>query len=187
MPYPFRNATALLAGLLAFATLGTSCSYSRIGDLTVLANRNIGSTGDYELVQRGVKASAKMSNDDALERALDEATASVPGGEFLQNAQVYVKSNGKKVRVVGDVWGTKPQSQTGLTATDSDDVSAFKVGDSVTFRSAGQYVEGTIIGVNPEGAIVKYQSALKRERRKEVRFDALTLLGQEGTTLARQR
>ena len=171
--------------LLSVAFFLTSCSYSRIGDLTVVANRNVGSTGDYELVERGIEATAKMKNDDALERAIDDATASVPGGEFLQNVQVYVKGNGKKVKVVGDVWGTPASTQTGLSQSGSDDVGSYKTGDAVTFKSAGTYVEGEIIGINPDGAVVKFRNVAKLERTKEVPFDKLTLLAEEGTTLAR--
>ena len=46
-----------------------------------------------------------MRDDDALQEAVDQCVAQVPGGEYLMNAAVYVKDNGRKVRVRGDVWG----------------------------------------------------------------------------------
>ena len=175
----------IILACLCTALFLTSCSYSRIGDLTVMANRNVGSTGDYQLVERGVEATAKMKNDDALERAIDDATASAPGGEFLQNVQVYVKGNGKKVKIVGDVWGTPTSTQTGLSAVTSDAVGSFKVGDAVTFKSGGTFVEGEIVGINPKGAVVKFRNVAKLERTKQVPFKQLTVLAEEGTTLAR--
>lgn len=182
-----RFSYRLFTFTLAAAALASCGSYARIGDLTVLANRNVGSTGDYELVERNVEATARMQNDDALERAVDEATNSVAGGEYLQNVQVYVKSNGKKVKVVGDVWGVPAATGTGLSAAGDAGVGAFKVGDAVTFKLGGRFVDAKIIGLNAGGAVVRYETSGDRERTKEVALDRLTVLAEEGTTLARQR
>jgi hypothetical protein len=64
---------------------------------------------------RGVEADARMRNDDALQEAVDKAVAQAPGGEYLMNVAVYVKANGRKVKVRGDVWGhtTTPPPPTG--------------------------------------------------------------------------
>ena len=85
-------------------TLLTSCgSYVRIGDLTGISNRNIDNSQNYVLLERDVEAIAN-SEKDALEQAVDNMTKEFEG-EFLRNAKIYVKSNGKKVKVIGDVWG----------------------------------------------------------------------------------
>lgn len=95
----------LILTSLAIFTLN-SCAYNRIGDLNMLSNRNIDKSTNYVLIERNVEGVGKMKKDDALERAVDEATESV-NGEYLMNVKVYVKDNGNKIKVVGDVWGVK--------------------------------------------------------------------------------
>ncbi len=84
----------------------SGCGYQTIGDLTMISNRNIDSSVDYKILQRNVEGKASMKKDDALERAVDNATETYQG-EFLMNVKISVKNNGKKIKVVGDVWGTK--------------------------------------------------------------------------------
>lgn len=97
----------LLIGVIVFA----SCSqYQRIGDLTIISNRNINTNENYVLIKRGVEAKAKMKNDDALENAIDNL-ADAYNGEYIMNAKIYVKDNGKKIKVVGDVWGSNEQKE----------------------------------------------------------------------------
>lgn len=92
--------------LFPFALLLASCSpYQRIGNMTMLSTRNVDSSVKYQPLLRGVEAEAKMRNDDALQEAVDLAVAKAPGGEYLMNVAVYVKENGRKVKVRGDVWG----------------------------------------------------------------------------------
>ena len=95
--------------------LMTGCVYHRIGDLTMISNRNIDSSKEYVLIQRNVEGKAKMKKGDALERAIDVATEDY-NGEYLMNVKVYVKNNGKKIKVIGDVWGDKSsQNNNGST------------------------------------------------------------------------
>lgn len=90
----------LLAALLC------GCNpYQRIGNMTMLSTRNVDSSTKYQPLLRGVEAEAKMKHDDALQEAVDIATAKAPGGEYLMNVAIYVKRNGRKVKIRGDVWG----------------------------------------------------------------------------------
>lgn len=90
--------------LIILPLFASSCGFHRIGDLTMISNRNIDSSKNYQEKARAVSATAKMKKDDALEIAIDKLTEQY-AGEYVMNAKVYVKSNGKKIKVEGDVWG----------------------------------------------------------------------------------
>lgn len=96
--------------LACVATLCSCAGYQRIGNMTMLSTRNVDSSVKYAPLLRGVEAEARMRNDDALQEAVDKAVAQAPGGEYLMNVAIYVKENGKKVRVRGDVWGLAGQA-----------------------------------------------------------------------------
>lgn len=85
----------------------TSC-YNRIGDLTLVSNRNFDTSANYELVERNVTAKVKSKKRDALERAIDKATESKEG-EHMRNVKIYVSWSGKKIKVEGDVYGIKQE------------------------------------------------------------------------------
>ena len=97
----------LLISAIGIGTL-TSC-YNRIGDLTMISNRNVDKSQDYVLLKRDVHEKIKTKKKDALERVVDRATGSVPGGEYLMNVTVSVSLSGKKTKIKGDVWGIKPE------------------------------------------------------------------------------
>ena len=71
-----------------------SCA-RRIGDLNMIATRNIDSKTEYVEIKR--YAVGKSKN---IQEAVDKIMRDTPGGEFLKNVVIY--SNGK---VEGDVWG----------------------------------------------------------------------------------
>ena len=97
-----KNKIIILGLTLSLASCG---SWNRIGDLTTIGNRNIDDSKKYTLLIREVEAVAK-ADADAMEQAVDNLTKKYEG-EFLRNVKVYVKSNGKKVKIIGDVWGTR--------------------------------------------------------------------------------
>lgn len=96
------------ACILCLAMALQSC-WVRLGDLTVLSNRNYDRSEKYVELQRGVRAKGKRKGhaQGALEVAVDKAVSQVPGGEYLSNVTVETNLTGKKVRVTGDVWGKK--------------------------------------------------------------------------------
>lgn len=131
----------------------TSCSsWVRIGDLNGISNRNIDDSKSYSLISRDVEYSAKAESD-ALEQAIDGLTKEY-NGEFLRNARIYVKSNGKKVKVVADVWGI--QNTNAQVNTVVKENIQLKVGDLVSFKKNGSLKEGKIIGLNSNKIIVEY-------------------------------
>jgi hypothetical protein len=161
-----KHRKLLLTGIVL--TTLTSCgSYVRIGDLTGISNRNIDNSEQYVLIERDVESVAK-SEKDALEQAVDNMTKEYEG-EFLRNAKIYVKSNGKKVKVIGDVWGIQ-KTNVNVT-TNANAKIELKVGDKVVFNRKGDIVDGKIIGLNSDSVIVEYG---KRNKRIELKYDEVT-------------
>lgn len=130
----------------------TSCA-NRLGDLTMLSNRNVDSKVDYVCLSRDVQVKVKTKKDDVLERAVDKATSSVEGGEYLMNVSIWVSPSGKKLKLKGDVYGIKsievPKEN---TSTD------WKIGDKVQYKTPIGRKTGEIIDVSdPVEATVKLE------------------------------
>ena len=163
--------------IVALMLIMTGC-YTQIGDLTILANRNIDSKTNYKLIERYKVAKAKAKNQDALEQAIDKAVKEVDGGEFMKNVKIYVKNNGRKVKVEGDVWGLPNENVKKSVEKSVTAKIEFKVGDNVTFKNMGKLVEGKIIGVNQNTAVIKFTTMLGQEKNKEVEYEKLTKIGE---------
>lgn len=139
----------------------------------MISNRNIDSNREYVLLQRNVEAKAKLRNDDALERAVDEATEEF-NGEYLMNVKVYIKRNGKRIKVIGDVYGEK-KTEINIESSVTASIE-LKIGDLVSFKSGEKIKEGRIIGLNQSEAIVEFKNFLGQSRRISLKFDELIKL-----------
>ena len=145
----------------------TSCaSWNRIGDLTTIGNRNVDDGKKYSLLTREVEA---VSNNgaDGLEQAVDKLTKQYEG-EFLRNAKVYVKNNGKKVKIIGDVWGV--QNTLVNVTSEANAKIILNVGDSVIFKNKGKLFNGKIIGINSNLVVVEYG----KSKKLELKYDQIT-------------
>ena len=158
-----KNKILLFGLTLSLASCG---SWNRIGDLTTIGNRNVDDSKKYTLLTREVEAVAE-ADADAMEQAVDNLTKKYEG-EFLRNVKVYVKSNGKKVKVVGDVWGT--QNTLINVSTEANAKVILNVGDSVVFKRKGKLTDGKIIGVNSNLVIVEFDG----DRKVELKYDEVT-------------
>ena len=158
-----KNKILLFGLTLSLASCG---SWNRIGDLTTIGNRNVDDSKKYTLLTREVEAVAE-ADADAMEQAVDNLTKKYEG-EFLRNVKVYVKSNGKKVKVVGDVWGT--QNTLINVSTEANAKITLNVGDSVVFKRKGKLTDGKIIGVNSNLVIVEFDG----DRKVELKYDEVT-------------
>lgn len=139
-----------VALLIALTALCSSC-YNRIGDLSLMSNRNFDKSENYALLKQGVEAKVKTKKKDIVSNAVDKATNSVVGGEYLQNVSLWISLNGKKMRIKGDVWGV-PQSELPQDRT----ATRFKIGDKVQFSSISGKKTGVILDVSSnEFATVK--------------------------------
>ena len=158
-----KNRIILLGLTLTLASCG---SWNRIGDLTTIGNRNVDNSKKYTLLTREVEAVAE-ADADAMEQAVDNLTKKYEG-EFLRNVKVYVKSNGKKVKIIGDVWGT--QNTLINVSTEANAKVILSVGDSVVFKRKGKLTDGKIIGVNSNLVIVEFDG----DRKVELKYDEVT-------------
>ena len=158
-----KNKILLFGLTLSLASCG---SWNRIGDLTTIGNRNVDDSKKYTLLTREVEAVAE-ADADAMEQAVDNLTKKYEG-EFLRNVKVYVKSNGKKVKVVGDVWGT--QNTLINVSTEANAKVILNVGNSVVFKRKGKLTDGKIIGVNSNLVIVEYDG----DKKVELKYDEVT-------------
>ncbi len=158
-----KNKILLFGLTLSLASCG---SWNRIGDLTTIGNRNVDDSKKYTLLTREVEAVAE-ADADAMEQAVDNLTKKYEG-EILRNVKVYVKSNGKKVKVVGDVWGT--QNTLINVSTEANAKVILNVGDSVVFKRKGKLTDGKIIGVNSNLVIVEYDG----DKKVELKYDEVT-------------
>jgi len=90
---------------LAFILMLTACKWQRLGDMTMISNRNLANLSEDVELKRYVEMKVKTSKGDALEHAVDEAVKTVPNGEYLKNVKIYLSGSGKKLKIEGDVWG----------------------------------------------------------------------------------
>ena len=158
-----KNKIILLVLTLALTSCG---SWNRIGDLTTIGNRNVDDSKKYSLLKREVEAVVE-ADADAMEQAVDNLTKKYEG-EFLRNVKVYVKDNGKKVKIIGDVWGM--QNTLINISTEANAKVTLNVGDSVVFKSKGKLKDGKIIGVNSNLVIVEFDG----DRKVELKYDEVT-------------
>ena len=158
--------TNLFFAVLACSTLISCGSWVRIGDLTSISNRNLDDSKKYVLLNREVEGIVD-ADSDALENAIDDLTKKYEG-EFIRNAKIYVKDNGKKVKVIGDVWGI--QNAMVAVNTSANAEIKLEVGDSVVFKRKGEIIDGKIIGINSNVLIVEYGKGKKIE----LKFDEVT-------------
>lgn len=151
-----KISTLVLAGISL-----TSCgSWVRIGDLTSISNRNLDDSKQYILVKREVEAEANAGSD-AMEQAVDNLTKQYEG-EFLRNAKIYVKDNGKKVKVIADVWGIR-NTNTNITTFAEAEIR-LNIGDTISFKKGKKYTEGKIIGFSSnQKVLVEYGNNKKIE------------------------
>ena len=152
--------------ILTCTTLVSCGSWVRIGDLTSISNRNLDDSKNYILLNREVEGIAD-ADSDAMEQAIDNLTKKYEG-EFLRNAKIYVKSNGKKVKVIGDVWGIQNTSISVNTSVNKE--VKLDIGDTVVFKRKGALTDGKIIGINSNVLIVEFGKG----KIMEVKFDEVT-------------
>lgn len=87
--------------ILILTSLALLCSCrARVGQFTVISTRNFERKVEYAELKRAAESKPRKT----IDKAVEQAVASVPRGEFMKNVIVYQKRNGKFI-VVGDIWG----------------------------------------------------------------------------------
>lgn len=143
--------------LAAFMTVSASAQ-QLVGAINMLSNRVIHFSKNYELLQKNITLDDYVLQNfsaTTIQEAIDKTVLSVPCGEFIMNAQIYMVDN--MFVVVGDVWGEKHNT------------CLYQVGDMVTF---GKNKIGEIVSIkDDDDCMVK---DLKNGKIKEMDFDDLT-------------
>lgn len=161
--------------------LSSCAGWQRIGDLTMISSRNVDSKTEYTELSRHAKSDSKKT----IEAALDDAVSKVPGGEFMKNIQVYSKKG--KVKVDGDVWGSRPTGYLSAEEKKAKEQQAkldekkaladsFKVGDKVTFKAGltGGYVTAEVTGKDSENAVIEFTDKSGKKKIDKIAFEKLT-------------
>ena len=121
---------------IALSSILVSCT-QHLGNLSSISTKDIKLNHNYELALKQQTYSA-----NSLEACVDLALKSVPNSVYLKNA--VVRSKGKKVTIVADVWSLakkQPEKNPGLTldkykkpkGQSSKDKIKFKEGMKVTW------------------------------------------------------
>lgn len=150
----------------------SGCGWTRIGELTMISTRNVDSKTDYKLIKKYATGKAKSKERQALKLAIENCVKTEKDGEFLKNVKVFIKNNGKKVKVEGDVWGLPPVEKNVETKVNA--VIEFNVGDKITFNQKGRIVEGVILGVNQNTCVVEHKNMLGKLVKSEIKYEELT-------------
>lgn len=158
----------------------SGCGWTRIGELTMISTRNVDSKADYKLIKKYAVGKAKSKDNQALKVAIENCVKTEKDGEFLKNVKIFIKNNGRKVKVEGDIWGV--QSVDKNVETKVNAVVEFKVGDKVTFRQNGKIVEGTILGVNQNTCVVEHKNMLGKMTKSEIKYEELTKIERKEDT-----
>jgi len=116
----------VILGILVIVFLG-GCGVEKklIGDINMISERNIDSRTNYIELKRYAGASKReMRNAKSknLQDAVDVLVKSVPGGEFIKNAKIFLVNN-MYYAIQGDVWGVEAS------------FAGFKKGDRVQKRN----------------------------------------------------
>lgn len=76
----------------------------------------------------------------------------------------------------GDVWGMKSETSVTNIEVESSVIKKieFENGNTVSFKNSGKIVEGIIVGINSNGAVVEFKNLIGKLTKKEINFDDLT-------------
>ncbi len=162
-------------------SLGSCTSLKQIGSVNMISQRNIDSKADYVLLQvyaGGSDRDLKGSRAKTIEDAINQTVKTIPGGEFLKNAKIYIVVQGKVFyyACVGDVWGVA-----GIAAS----YNGLKAGDKVTWKNTkliknstdAQYFTGVIVSMKiNEGTVLVKKDEIDNQNRGtvEVKIDELS-------------
>lgn len=156
--------TLILAAFVAL--FASSCKYQRFGQMTMLSTRNVDPSQPGELLARGNQVTVKTRHANAMNEATDRLSAQHPGGEYIMNAVLYLRKDGKKLRMEGDVWGRAVDGDKANPVQTGSAVLA--IGDLVLFKSGATMATGTIVGIRPTTAMVQHMRKSIGGEAKEV-------------------
>lgn len=127
-----------LFSVVIIAATVTSCSsVKEVGHINMISNRNVDSDFNYQRLGSYVELSnrqIKKSRNETISEAVNSTVQSIPGGEFIMNAKIYLV-DGKYFAVEGDVWGS-----------DSNEYRGYEIGQTVQWSTVMGKKKGVITG-----------------------------------------
>lgn len=105
--------------LLSIILFLPSCktAITQVGKLNMISNRNVDIKNNYQKIKSYAsltKRELKKTECRSIDEAIDKTVKSVPGGEFIMNAKIYLVKN-QYFAVEGDIWGNNTQEHLGFT------------------------------------------------------------------------
>ena len=173
--------------LLVVIVLVFSSCVNRIGDLTLISNRNIEFEKKHIELKRNVIGKnigfsflgIPITNPN-MEMALDDCIKREGRGEYLKNAKIdlywrtFILFSIHGVKVSGDLMGYEDQIVSNIK-TNVIKTNELKIGDIVSFNLyAKKIVEGKLIGMSENIGIVEYTDAYGKMKKKEIPLGELT-------------
>lgn len=162
----------MLVVLLSAMLASYGATWRQVGQLTIMSGRNFDRSAPHVLLATGAEGQARVGTGETMQQAIDRAMVATPGGEYMQNVQVWLRSDGEYLKVVGDVWGLPPGSgATGaMPAMPAGDMvrntplGDVPIGRAVLVPWKGETVKATIQGGDMRRALVEVQEGTKVKR-----------------------
>ncbi|NBA78606.1 hypothetical protein GOQ04_23830 [Emticicia sp. ODNR4P] len=134
--------------IISSALMMFSCgSVKDIGDLNMIASRNIDSKMSYTLIRSYMGGGyeeinqTRMKKITSIEDAVNLVVKKTPGGEFMKNVKVKLIDN-KYIAVEGDVWGVK--------TTEEQSFKGFVKGSHVLYQKGRKIKKGYIVALKDD-------------------------------------
>lgn len=140
---------ATISAIAALILTACGPSFKQIGYLNMISTRNVSTKENYVVIKSYVgsgKKDLKGHKGKTLDEAVTNLVRTVPGGEFVQNAKVYV-IDGQYYSIEGDVWGT----------ADGQNFKGFKKGDHVMWKDNFVKFTGVITDLNDDKEVTVKQ------------------------------
>jgi hypothetical protein len=154
--------TIIIIAAVALASCGPT--FKQIGYLNMISTRNISTKENYTVI-RSYVGSGHKDLKDHKGRTLDEAVSNlvrtVPGGEYVANAKVYV-IDGQYYAIEGDVWGV----------AETQNFKGFKKGDRVWWKDAFVKYTGVITDLKDDKEVTVRQD--ENGKIRTVRYDEMS-------------
>lgn len=145
----------------------TACgpTIKMVGQFNMISTRNVSAKENYTLVKSYAGEGRKdlsRNKGNTMDAAVNNLVRSVPGGEFVMNAKIYVIDN-LYYAVAGDVYGLSV----------GQNYKGFKKGQKVQYRIAGVKYQGVITTlINNDQCTVQTESG----KIKVFKYSELTII-----------
>lgn len=142
-----KKTTTLAALLICLAFCFTACgpSIKLVGEFNMISTRNVSMKESYTVIKSYAgegRRDLDKNKASTMDGAVNNLVRSVPGGEFIMNAKIYVIDN-LYYSVGGDVYGLEA----------GQNYKGFKKGQRVQWKSMGVRFQGKVVNLKSSDEI----------------------------------